>query len=101
MSYLSRIVVDKFKIEDAISIETLELNKENKEFLNSHIITMEKIFEDLPKIILNSRKEELFLNGVMLTFDKNDGLYNIYSSNKEYVGLGIIKNKLLKRDIVC
>jgi hypothetical protein len=35
----------------------------------------------------------------MLTLEETDGLYNIYS-NGEYIGLGIIKNNLLKRDIV-
>lgn len=99
MSSLNRIVVDKFKIEDALDFETLEKNKSNIEFLNNHIITMEEIFKELPKINLNSRKKELFLNGVMLTFECNDGLYNIYSDDK-YIGLGIVENKLLKRDIV-
>ena len=61
---------------------------------------MEELFSNYPKIILNKRKEELFLNGVMLTFEKNDGIYNIYNIENKYIGLGIIKNDLLKRDIV-
>ena len=100
MSFLNRIIVDKFTIEDAIDFETLEQNKENQEFLMENIITMESIFKDLPDLYLNSRKLELFLNGVMLTFKNEDGVYNIYDENKKYIGTGIVKNELLKRDII-
>lgn len=100
MSYLNRIVVDKFKIENAIDFETLEANKDNEEFLKNNIITMEEVFEDFPKLKLNSRKLELFLNGVMLTFKNEDGIYNIYDENHNYIGTGFIKNELLKRDII-
>ena len=100
MKSLNRIIVDKFKIEDAIDFETLEKNKDNKDFLEKNIITMENVFESLPKLTLNSRKLELFLNGVLLTFKYPDGVYNIYNESNEYIGTGIIKNELLKRDII-
>lgn len=100
MSFLNRIIVDKFTIENAIDFDTLEKNKENEEFLKSNIIKMEDVFCNFPKLILNSRKLELFLNGVMLTFIYPDGIYNIYDENKNYIGTGIIKNELLKRDII-
>jgi hypothetical protein len=35
----------------------------------------------------------------MLTIDATNGVYNIYS-DKVYIGLGTVKNKLLKRDVV-
>lgn len=100
MSYLNRIVVDKFKIENAIDFETLEENKDNEEFLKNNLITMEDVFSEFPKLNLNSRKLELFLNGVMLTFKNEDGIYNIYDENNNYIGTGTIKNELLKRDII-
>ena len=100
MAELNRIVVDKFKIEDAISFDELESNKENEEYMKKHIITIEEVFKSYPKLILNSRKQELFLNGVMLTFKNEDGVYNIYSEDGGYIGLGIVKKQLLKRDIV-
>ena len=31
--------------------------------------------------------------------DKQDGIYKIYNNNK-FIGIGIIKNSLLKRDII-
>ena len=90
----------KFKIENAIDFETLEKNKDNKEFLNNNLIKMEEVFSEFPKLKLNSRKLELFLNGVMLTFNNPEGLYNIYDETNNYIGTGTIKNELLKRDIV-
>ncbi len=100
MSYLNRIIVDKFKIENAIDFETLEENKDNEEFLKNNLITMEEVFSEFPKLNLNPRKLELFLNGVMLTFKDGDGVYNIYDESNNYIGTGIIKNELLKRDVI-
>ena len=100
MNFLQRTCVNKFIIEDAIDFETLEQNKNNVDFIESKIIKMEKIFKDLPKINLNERKKELFLNGVMLTYELEDGLYNIYDIQNNYIGTGSIKNRLLKRDII-
>jgi len=51
------------------------------------------------EIKLNDRKKELFLNGVNLTYNMEDGLYRIYN-NEQFLGLGIVKKKLLKRDVV-
>lgn len=99
MKKLTRTKVNNFKLEDAITFEELEENKDNKEWLISNSYTMEEIFDYLPKLELNDRKKELFLNGVQLTFKEKDGLYNIYN-NKNYLGTGTIKNELLKRDII-
>ena len=41
----------------------------------------------------------LFLNGVKLSFNLKDGIYKIYS-NQQFIGIGVVKDKLLKRDIV-
>lgn len=100
MSNLKRTVVDKFKIEDSITLDELEVGKNDTEFIKNHLIKMETIFDNLQSIKLNNRKKELFLNGVMLTFDLDDGLYNIYDLNNIYLGTGTVKNKLLKRDII-
>lgn len=100
MSFLERIEIENFKIDDSITLEELNSNKENSKFLENKIIKVENVFSNFNKIILNKRKEELFLNGVMLTFDSEDGIYNIFSETQKYIGIGIIKNKLLKRDVV-
>ena len=95
MKSLIRTKVGYFEIEDSITLEDLEKNKENLK-----IISVQEIFKNLENIILNSRKEELFLNGVKLTFELPDGIYNIYSKESRYIGLGVVKENLLKRDIV-
>lgn len=97
MEELNRIKVDKFDIDKSLSFEDLEKNKEN---IEKYLIKMEDIFKDLPKIFLTSRKKELFLNGVKLRGYENfkDGMYNIFQN--EYIGIGIVENGTLKRDIV-
>ena len=93
MFSLERTQVDKFKIENSVKLEELSES-------NCNIITIEQYFNYLERITLNSRKLELFLNGVKLTFELPNGIYNIYNSNNEYIGIGVVENNLLKRDIV-
>lgn len=90
MKELQRVKVDNFTIDNSVKIEKLTEN---------NIISIEEVFENYQKIDLNDRKLELFLNGVMLTVELNDGLYRIYNKQK-FIGLGIVKNKLIKRDVV-
>jgi len=94
MKELQRIAVDKFKLEESIELKNL-----NQEMAEQKLITIENIFKDKEKIELNDRKLELFLNGVQLTYELKDNTYKIYNKNK-FIGLGIIRNNLLKRDIV-
>ena len=93
MKELKRTQVGEFKIENAISVDELENIDEHK------IITIEKYFDRNSKINLNENKLKLFLNGVQLTYNFEDGIYKIYCSEK-FIGIGTIKNNLLKRDII-
>ncbi len=95
MTSLVRTKVDRFSIENALTLDEL-----NEKIAEEKCISMESIFDNLEKIMLDSRKKELFLNGVMLTVEKKDGLYNIYTDKNVYLGTGTIKNNLLKRDII-
>lgn len=99
MSNLTRTTVDKFKIEQAITLEDLEKNKNNSVYIEENLVKMEEIFKDLPKINLSIEKKTLFLNGVNLTYKLTDGLYNVYI-NESYLGTATIRNNLLKRDII-
>ena len=94
MKELQRTKVGTFTIEQSVLVE--DLNEENVE---EHIITVEKLFKDLEDIELNEKKLQLFLNGVKLSFDLEDGIYKIYN-NQQFIGIGVVKDKLLKRDIV-
>lgn len=95
MKNLTRTQVDNFKIEDSVRLSELE-NMDDKE---SKIISIDKLFENVKKVVLNDRKMELFLNGVKLTTDLENGVYRVYNGSK-FVGLGVVNELLLKRDII-
>ena len=97
MKELERLKVGKFSIENSITINELEVQKEN---INDKIITIEEFFNNNMQINLNEKQLKLFLNGVCLSFDKPEGIYKIYDKENSFVGSGIIKNGLLKRDII-
>lgn len=92
MKNLCRTKVDEFSIDNAINLEQLKK-------CNLPIINIEQIFEKKPSIKLDERKTKLFLNGVKLTYKMDDGIYRIYSSNT-FIGIGIIYDNLLKRDVI-
>jgi tRNA pseudouridine synthase B len=99
MQELNRVQVGQFNLNQAITVEELEKNKENEKFLNQHLITVQNFFEKYPIVELKEEKLKLFLNGVQLTNNNDDGLYQI-KVNNVVVGIGTIKNKLLKREII-
>lgn len=106
MKSLKRTQVGNFKIDNSITIEELKNLIENNEnididdILKNKIITVEEIFEKFQSINLDEKKLEMFLNGVMLTQNLDEGVYKIYNKNSGFIGTGTIKNKLLKRDII-
>lgn len=100
MKSLKRIQVGSFKIEDSIAIDELEKNIDNKDFINNKIISIEKIFNENNSIKLDNRKLQLFLNGVRLTQKFDDGINKIYNESNDFIGIGVIENHLLKRDII-
>lgn len=100
MKELNRTVVGNFKIENSVTIEELEQNKNDQEFIQKNVITIEDFFANKNEdIYLDEKKLKLFLNGVQLTYHLEDGLYRIYNGNT-FVGIGLVKNTLLKREII-
>lgn len=91
MEKLTRTKVNEFELEQAIELEELE-----KDF---PIITIEEIFSKNSEIMLSEKKLQLFLNGVKLTCNNPNGVYRIYCEDK-FIGLGVIENNLLKRDVI-
>ena len=96
MKELQRTKAGDFCIEDCVSVKDL---KENYEAILNKIISFEKFFSNTEKINLNNSKLNLFLNGVKLDVDLIDGIYSIYN-NSSFVGIGVVVNKKLKRDII-
>ena len=101
MKELNRTQVGRFSIKEAVSIEEIEKNQENKDWLEDHIVTMEDLFKDRETIILESKKIPHFLNGVKITMKKVDGIYPIRDEKNEFIGIGVVKNQFLKRDIIA
>ena len=99
MLELERLRVVKFDISSSVTIDELEKNKDNKEFLENNIISLEKIFEKNEKLDIPNQKLKHFLNGVKISNNCKDGVYRIYSESK-FIGIGIVKDKLLKRDVI-
>lgn len=100
MLKLKRTQVGKFNIEKSITIKELEENIEDIEFLKENFISIEKLFENKGKLIVPNIKKKHFLNGVKITQKNEDGIYRIYTENNEFLGIGVVKNNLLKRDII-
>lgn len=100
MENLKRIQVGDFKIEESSKIQELEENKEDTKYLESKIISVEEIFKNKEKIKLDDKKMQLFLNGVKITQNQENDIYRIYNKNEKFIGIGIIQDKLLKRDII-
>ena len=100
MKSLKRIQVGDFKIEDSITINQLEENIQDNNFIKSKFISIEKLFNEKASVKLDNKKMKLFLNGVRLTQTLNDGIYRIYNENNVFVGIGVVEKQLLKRDII-
>ena len=97
MKNLQRIKVGKFDIKDSITIEQL-MNEMNN--IKKYIITIENLFQNVDKIILNSSELEKFLSGVKIINNKKDGIYRIYNEKNKFIGIGVNKDKKIKRDII-
>lgn len=100
MKELNRVRVGKFDIEQAITVEELENNISNTDFMEEYFISIEKAFENKKSIVVEENRLKHFLNGVKLSFDLEDDLYKIYDKKNNFIGIGIAKNNFLKREII-
>ncbi len=119
MKELERVKVGEYEINQAVTLKEIEENGQsikknqnigneqnlesnaNIEFLKKHIITIQEFFSKYTTICLEENKLKLFLNGVNLSTNKPDGTYQIQIKNGKWLGVGVVKNKLLKRKIIC
>ena len=93
---LNRLQVGEFGIEQSISIDEISKNPEK---IEKNLISIEELFKKIEKIEINEKELKLLLNGVQLSKNKKDGIYRVYQE-KSFIGIGIIKNQKLKRDII-
>lgn len=98
MKELNRLQVGEFYIKDAVTISEM---KEKIEAGNlESIITIEEIFKNNPQIQLEQEQIEPYINGVKINTKKTNGVYRIYKPDGTFIGLGIVENSKLKRDLV-
>ena len=97
MKELNRTIVGNFNIKDSITISEFE-EKYNKNDL-SNIISIEEIFKEKSKVELDNRNIKQYLNGVKIKVENKDNIYRIFMNNK-FIGIGIVENGYLKRDLV-
>ncbi len=102
MSDLRRIRVGEFDISDSTGIIEIldQMNKNKEKFIKEKFISLEKLFRENKEIILNDKATELVLNGVKINRNLEDGIYRLYTEKNIFIGIGIIKENSLKRDII-
>ena len=96
MKELRRIKVGDFAIEHTVKIDELI---QHPEMLEKTLMSLEEFYKEKGFIELSDKKLQLFLNGVKLQKNDEDGLYRIYC-NKQFIGLGTVEKRRLKRDVI-
>lgn len=119
MKELFRLQVGDFEIENSVTLKSVCNHRKNIYNKNSenesgnkvenenfdvtqiakNIIPVEQLFEKCQQVEVEEKRIQHFLNGVKITVKKPDGVYRVYSQ-ENFVGIGIIANNLLKRDII-
>lgn len=95
MSYLLRVGVGSFKIENSYSIEYIR--SLDSEELSKIIIPMDKALDHFDKIVVQGELYSKIVNGIVLPFEMNEEfktnkLYKIYCKDI-FMGIGRIINK--------
>jgi len=91
MKALNRTVVGQFDIESSVKVDDVDASK---------VIEVEEFLKDKEKILLEPNKLELFLNGGRIKLNLADDVYRVYNVDNDFIGSGIVKDGLLKRDII-
>lgn len=97
MIELTRLKCGDFCIKD--SIKLYDFLKLDFESMKKKVIPIEEYYFDLKKVALSKNDYNKLYNGVKLNVSDQDKLVRIYCENK-YKGLGIIKEKELRRYII-
>ena len=97
MSSLQRFQVGNFNIKDAVYIKDLQNN--SNYIFDNFFISFEDFCKEKEPIFLDNKVVSKFINGVKIYCENKDGVCSIYS-NDTFIGTGIVKNNMLKRDIL-
>lgn len=99
MKELQRAKAGKFEIGQAVTVDDIEKNINNEEWINRNIIKLEDLLADNDKIIIHESDLEKFYNGVKIHVNGRDGVCSVYCNGK-FLGSGVVKDNNIKRDIV-
>lgn len=120
---LKRITIGRFNIEDSYKISEFLLDTNRKDNINNvkdnikdnpnetrkYFLSIEEAFLNFPKTRIESSRVYYLKNGVRITNNVKDGLYRVYSFEKDtsedenldkFVGLGLVEDSLMKREYI-
>lgn len=92
MLSIQRTKCGDFKIENAVTLEELKQDAEQIK-----IIQLDSIF-NFESLFLNLDQSKKILNGSFIPMENKDGEYKIYHQ-ESFLGIGKIKNNILKLDL--
>lgn len=102
MKELNRTRVGDFDIDQAVKIsEIIDFKSANEIIqMNNSFISIEKFFKDKKIVELDDIKLNRFLNGVKIYIPLDNGIYKVYDKNKIFIGIGVVKDNKIKRDLI-
>lgn len=84
MSALRRTAAGAFELSEAHSLETvIAAGQEAEAFL----LPVDRLFAQLPKLVLSAKQEKLFKNGVRISLNSESGKFRVYSGEGEFLAL--------------
>jgi len=91
MSFLIRLKAGQFGISDAVTLEEVTgAAKENR--LNEYITAVDKVFDNMDKVLLHKNDEKRFLNGCTVRlssgYSAHAGMVRIYDDKVRFLALG-------------
>lgn len=97
MKDLDRIRVGDFSIENAVSISDIVTCKD---FSCLNFISIDDFFKEKCKVSFDDFLLRRFVNGVKVKVDVVDGVCRVYNADGDFVGVGVVNDGWIKRDIV-
>lgn len=96
MNTLRRTKTGPFTIADSYTLKELEVLKEKGQ-LENVLISVDRIFEEYPKIMLNPKQVKSITNGVQMSYKGIEGQsYRLYDENGKFLCISKIQDGKLR-----
>ncbi|MBQ8300564.1 MAG: tRNA pseudouridine(55) synthase TruB, partial [Clostridia bacterium] len=96
MNTLRRTKTGPFTIEDSYTLKELEVLKEKGQ-LESVLISVDRMFEEYPKILLNPKQVKSITNGVQMSYNGTQGQsYRLYDEKGKFLCISKMQDGKLK-----